>query len=115
MKENPHLEGLQTMKHAHNQYMQTFATSGLTGLLALLAIFICHGWLFAKHMAARYPQEIRDLAFAGVLLVIVYAILSITGVPFDRKKHILLYGFSSASLWGGIMGALKHRKPLQSQ
>ena len=103
---HPELEGLQQMKHAHNQYMQTFATSGFIGLIALLALLGSHAWLFARYLRASYPEQVRSLAFAGLLLVVAYSIMSITAVPFERKKLILLYGFCSASLWACLMANL---------
>ena len=103
---NPDKRGLEKMKHAHNQYMQTFAIAGFAGLAALMIMLAVHGWLFAKYLAKRYPSEVRSLALAGLLLVVVYALHGITAVPFERKKHLLLYGFATASLWGYIQGAL---------
>lgn len=104
---HPELEGLQLMKHAHNQYMQTFATSGFIGLIALLALLGSHACLFARYLRANYPEQVRSLAFAGLLLVVAYSIMSITAVPFERKKLILLYGFCSASLWACLMANLR--------
>lgn len=106
---NPRLETLQRMRHAHNQYMQIFATMGLTGLLGLIGLLSAHLLLFARYLSRRYSPEVRRLALAGLLLVITYALLSITGVPLDRKKQIVIYAFSSASLWGCLLGALERR------
>jgi len=107
VQQNPELDRLQIMKHAHNQYMQTFATGGVVGLVALLVLLGSHLWLFARYLVGTYPLEVRSFAIAGFLLVIAYALLCITAVPFERKKLILLYGFSSAMLWSCLLGALK--------
>ena len=107
VEQYPHLESLQIMKHAHNQYMQTFATTGVPGLIALLALFLAHASLFARYLASKYPLEVRSYALAGLLLVTSFSLLSITGVPFERKKQILFYGFTSASFWGCLLGALR--------
>ena len=103
VRQNPKLEGLQSVKHAHNQFLQTFATAGIVGLTALVSLLLCHAFLFARYLSAVYPESIRSLALAGLLLVLAYALMSLTAVPFERKKLLLLYGFSSASMWAGIL------------
>jgi O-antigen ligase len=105
-------EGLQgfdaVMRHAHNQYIQTFVISGFIGLFALLILIGGHLWLFSRYLSKRYPIEVRSFALAGVLLVVAYFFLGFTGVPFERKKLILVYGFSSASCWGGLLANLRN-------
>ena len=80
------------------------------GLIALLALLGSHAWLFARYLRANYPEQVRSLAFTGLLLVVAYSIMSITAVPFERKKLILLYGFCSASLWACLMANLRQRR-----
>lgn len=100
---HPEFEGIIEIRHAHNQYIQTLVTSGLIGLAALLAMLVSHLALFSRYLAMRYPAEVRACALAGVLLVVGYVVMSLTGVPFERKKLILVYGFSVASLWSCIL------------
>ena len=95
------------MRHAHNQYMQTLATSGFIGLLALLYLVGGHAWLFSRYLGKTYPDEVRSFALAGLLLVIAYLFLGLTGVPFERKKLLLLYAFSSAACWGCMLTNLR--------
>ncbi len=93
--------------HLHNQFMQTFAMGGLIGLVALLAMLSCHFWIFAKFLRRDYHPEVRRLALSGLLLLVSYLVFSIPAVPFYGKQYLMLYGFSSAMIWGCLMGALR--------
>jgi len=110
VRENPHLGRLQYLSHAHNQYMQTFATSGFIGLGALLVLILGHLWLFARYLGRNYSEEVRSLALAGFMLVIAYAIYSIPAVPFYGRHSLMTYAFSTASIWGCLLGALQGAK-----
>ena len=107
VKQNQHLKPLEKMTHIHNQFMQSFAMTGLIGLLSLLALIGCHLWLFGRYLRSRYSTEVRGLALAGVLLLVAYVIKSLPGVPFYGKYYLLMYGISSAAIWGSLLGALR--------
>jgi len=108
MQQNPHLlEALENKAHIHNQFLQTFVMSGLVGLFSLLALVICHLWIFAKYLGKRHSLEVRCLALSGLLLVVAYMIKSIPGVPFYGKQYLMMYGFASATIWGCLLGALR--------
>ena len=95
------------LAHAHNQYMQSFATTGLVGLAALFCLLLGHIWAFSRYLAGKYSNEVRSLAMVGVLMAVLYMLLGLTGVPLERKKLILVYGFSTATCWGYLLAALK--------
>jgi len=105
--ENPELAPLGTMNHLHNQFMQTFATSGFVGLVSLIGLITCHLWIFTKYLGKTYSVEVRSLALAGFLLVVAYVIFSIPEVPFRGKQFLMIYAFSSASIWGCLLAALQ--------
>ena len=107
VRERPHLATLEGLNHAHNQFMQTFFMSGFVGLISLLVLLSCHFWIFARYLHKRYSTEVRSLALAGFLLVVAYIIYSIPGVPFKGKQYLMIYAFSSASIWGCLLGALQ--------
>ena len=86
--------------------------TGLVGLLSFLALLICHFWLFAKYLGKQYSLEVRCLALSGLLLLISYLLKSIPGVPFYGKQYLLMYGFASATIWGGLLGALRDSGPV---
>jgi O-antigen ligase len=106
-QQNPKLKSMPHLTHIHNQFLQTFLTTGLVGVLSFLALITCHFWIFAKYLRKRYSLEVRCLALSGLLLLVTYLIKSIPGVPFYGKQYLLMYGFASASIWGSLLGALR--------
>ena len=105
--ENPHLSELRDQNHIHNQFLQTFAMSGLVGLVSLVALLGCHFWIFSKYLGKRYNPEVRSFALAGFLLLVAYIVYTIPGVPFYGKQYLMIYAFSSASIWGCLLAALQ--------
>ena len=114
-KENPHLKALRRINHIHNQFLQTFAMTGLVGLISFFVLIICHLWIFTKYLHKRYSLEVRCLAFAGVLLLVAYLIKSFPGVPFYGKQYLMMYGFASATIWGSLLGALRESGPVDEK
>ena len=107
VRQNPHLKKIRNVNHIHNQFLQTFAMTGLIGLFSFLALIICHLWIFTKYLRKQYSLEVRCLALAGFLLLVAYVIKSIPGVPFYGKQYLMMYGFASATIWGSLLGALR--------
>jgi O-antigen ligase len=93
--------------HIHNQFIQTFVMSGVVGLIGLMALIIGHLWIFTKYLGKGYSVEVRSLALAGFLLLVAYLIKSFPGVPFYGKQYLMIYAFSTASIWGCLLGALQ--------
>ncbi len=103
----PRFAQLVALNHLHNQYVQSFAMTGLPGLLSLLVLAGCHFWIFAKYLGKRYSMEVRSLALSGVLMLVSYLIYSMTAIPFSGKHHLTMYGFASATIRGRLLGALR--------
>jgi len=106
-RQNPQITGLHSINHIHNQFLQTFAMTGLVGLCSFLALIVCHLWIFTKYLRRQYSLEVRCLALAGLLLLVSYLVQSIPGVPFYGKQYLMMYGFASATIWGCLLGALR--------
>jgi len=111
-QQNPHLKKLEKNTHIHNQFLQTFAMTGLIGLLSFLVLLSCHFWIFVKYLRKRYSLEVRCLALSGLLLMVAYLLKSIPGVPFYGKQYLMMYGFASATIWGCLLGALRESGPV---
>jgi O-antigen ligase len=105
--QNPHLKEIKNINHIHNQFLQSFAMTGLVGLVSFLALITCHLWIFIKYLGKRYSLEVRCLALSGLLLLVAYLLKSFPGVPFYGKQYLLMYGFASATIWGSLLGALR--------
>jgi O-antigen ligase len=106
-RQNPQITRLQGINHIHNQFLQTFAMTGLVGLCSFLALIVCHLWIFTKYLRRQYSLEVRCLALAGLLLLVTYLVQSIPGVPFYGKQYLMMYGFASSTIWGCLLGALR--------
>lgn len=106
IKDKPRLAPLVDMNHSHNQFMQSFAMTGFVGLFSFIVLLGCHFWIFVKYLHKRYSMEVRSLALAGFLLLVAYSIYSIPGVPFYGKQYLVMYAFTSASIWGTLLGAV---------
>ena len=104
----PRFAELEKLNHLHNQYLQTFAMTGLVGLGSLLVMIGCHFWIFTKYLRKRYSPEVRSLALGGFLMLVSYLVYSIAAIPFSGKNHLLMYGFASATIWGCLLGALRN-------
>ena len=109
-EENRRAKGIKNLNHIHNQFLQSFAMTGLVGLFSLLAMVACHFWIFARYLAKQYSPEVRFLALSGLLLLVSYLLKSIPGVPFYGKQYLMIYGFASASIWGCLLGALRESR-----
>ena len=107
---NQQVIALRELNHIHNQFLQSFAMTGLVGLFSLLAMIACHFWMFARYLGKKYSQEVRFLALSGLLLLVSYLLMCIPGVPFYGKQYLLMYGFASASIWGCLLGALRESR-----
>lgn len=106
-EQNRGLRPIRKMNHIHNQFLQTFAMTGVIGLVSLLALFICHFWIFIKYLGRQYDPMVRSLALSGFLLLVAYLIKSFPGVPLYGKQYLMMYGFASATIWGCLLGALR--------
>jgi O-antigen ligase len=106
-RQDPHWKEHENLIHIHNQFLQTFAMTGLVGLLSLLVLVSCHFWIFVKYLRKQYSLEVRCLALSGLLLRVAYLIKSIPGVPYFGKQCVVMYGFASATIWGCLLGALR--------
>ncbi len=111
-QQNPHdLKRIKSV-HVHNQFVQSFAMTGLVGLFSFLALVACHFRIFTKYLGKQYSLEVRCLALSGVLLLISYLIKSVPGVPFYGRQYLLMYGIASATIWGSLLGALRESGPV---
>ncbi len=80
----------QGYKHAHNQFFNTLASTGVIGLMGLMGLFFVPLMIFWKMRCASCSQE-RAFARVGLMICIGYLIFSLTETMFDRQLSIMFY------------------------
>lgn len=90
--------------HAHNQYLQILSTNGIIGLLAYLSIMIVGFSFFLKNWNQSSPDsKTRDYGLAGILVIISYAVTSLTDTPLDSREPRSLLLITLGLCAGGII------------
>ena len=94
-------------RHPHNQYLSVMLVAGLVGLASLLFLLGSALWLFVRRLA---PGDVpgAGLAWAGVSLVCVVAVMALSESLFDRNTGIAWFG-----LMVSMIAAQLHRKPVR--
>ena len=92
IQQNPHYKRLKNMAHIHNQFLQTFAMSGLIGLFSFLAFLLvpqlfdaasqlgplplCRVQLFNRHIVVEYITlervqiDVQDTSTTGFIFLV---------------------------------------------
>ncbi|MBW1893740.1 MAG: O-antigen ligase family protein [Deltaproteobacteria bacterium] len=73
----------------HSLYFYVMAECGIIGLLAILSVFIVPLWLMFSFARKSYPQ--RDIAYAGMILIIGFMHFGLTESIFGRNINIGFY------------------------
>ena len=89
-----------TLGHAHNDVAQWSATMGLPGLTAILALYMVPAFLFLRIIIKFGQRQPLGSAWAGLLLVVAYALSGLTQSMFAHATSTTLY----AALVGILMG-----------
>ena len=74
------------MGHVHNQYLDTLLVQGLFGLFLLLLMLFYPAWVFIK-----YYRDNEVYANLGLVLLISYAVSSLTEIPFISDNFTSIY------------------------
>ncbi|MCG8433658.1 MAG: glycosyltransferase [Gammaproteobacteria bacterium] len=85
--------------HPHSEYFSILASRGTIGMIALFMLF----GIPLRHFlwAVRHPEaSIRQLAFAGIVLIVGYIHFALTEAIFDRTMPITFYVFCLAVIYG---------------
>ena len=101
--------------HAHDDMLEAAATMGLPGLIAMLAIFLVPGWLFAKfrRICRRAGNPLGErLAISGMAVVAASLISGLTQVTMAHQANAVFY----AGITGLLLGltVVQARFPHQS-
>ncbi|MDQ7727267.1 O-antigen ligase family protein [Halomonas sp. SpR8] len=86
-------------RHAHNEFIDTFAKRGVVGLVALLLLYLVPMRLFGEYLG-HANLEVRSIALAGVLLPIAYIDFGLTQAFLAHNSGVMMYAFLLAVVWG---------------
>lgn len=81
-----HKDAAYNMGHVHSQFFDTLLVQGLFGLIILLLILFYPAWVFIK-----YYKKNEVYANLGLILVMSYAIFSLTEIPFISDNFTSIY------------------------
>lgn len=84
--------------NAHNDYIDALVKRGVTGLLALLTLFLIPLALFAR-ATHHSPASARPFALAGVILLTCYMIFGLTTSSLTLNIGIIMLIFPMVMLW----------------
>ena len=99
--------------HPHNEYIVNFLELGVTGLMALILVFLLplrHFLNTIKHHA--FDQKERVLAVSGLILVLHYSFYSLTAGVFAHQSTTLFYSIFLVIIIG-LSTALNKNKIVQ--
>ena len=84
--------------NAHNDYLDTLVKRGITGVMALLALFLVPLTLFARALR-RGSAAAQPYALAGVVLCTCYIIFGLTTSSLTLNIGIIMLVFPMVILW----------------
>lgn len=75
----------------HNQFLNVFVSSGIMGLITMLAVFISPLVYFLSQAHNRTDAQQRRLGIAGLMLLVAFAIFGLTESIFERATFITFF------------------------
>lgn len=88
--------------HPHNQYLSVLANGGIISFIGLLFVFLIPAHIFVKHIKRYRYEEVRRLAFTGLILIIAYMSYSLSEVVLERSRPINFLAFYLAVIMAAI-------------
>lgn len=89
--------------HLHNEYLDALVKHGVSGLLALLALYLAPLTLFARQIR-NGSRAVHPYAIAGVLLCVCYLVFGLTQAFLTHNNGVMIFAFSLAILWAALRG-----------
>lgn len=88
--------------HPHNQYLSVLANGGIISFIGLLFVFLIPVRIFVKHIKRPKYEEVRRLAFAGLVLIVAYMSYGLSEVVLERSRPINFFAFYLAVIMAAI-------------
>jgi O-antigen ligase len=86
------------LRHAHNEFLNAFATQGIFGGLSLIFLYAAPFAFFMRRL--RHDPDCRSYALAGLLLVLAYIDFGLTQVLFAHHIGSAFYIITVCTLAG---------------
>lgn len=96
--QGPHDEVVARYSHVHNEVLDAMLKRGITGGLALLALYFVPVVLFYRQWRQAPPSH-RCLPMAGLTLVMCSVIFGLTQSFFSHTNGVMVYAFTLVILW----------------
>jgi|GEM_PF-6890364 len=91
VKAGSYIEKAGTYHFPHSEYATSFGYHGIAGLISLILILLVPGRIFWKKWLSADENDMRAVALAGLLVVIMFAVFSLTDSPFEQRSTIMFY------------------------
>lgn len=75
----------------HSEYATAFGYHGIAGLLSLILVFLIPCYIFWKRWRHPYGRKKDSIGLAGLIIVISFAIFSMTDSPFEQRPTIMFF------------------------
>jgi len=98
--------------HAHSLYMNTLATKGLVGLLALAVFIFLPLVAFIKALSSKSNVQIRSLGYSGSIVIIGFLHYGLTESVFFHPTILNFYLFCVVCLLGFIINESGSQRPV---
>jgi len=98
--------------HAHSDFFNTLATSGIPGLLSYLFIIFVPLFLFVRHIRSSHSAT-SHLAAAGTLVSVGYFFFGLTEATFNRSLFLTFYLLVISGLAAAMFNELRASYTLQ--
>ncbi len=101
---------LPTRNGPHNQYLNSWASRGIIGLIATVLILVGPFIYCLRVRKESSFQDVRQLALACMMIVVIFAISGLSEDTLEKKPLIILY-LTSLTV---MLGQIRHRLTLSS-
>jgi O-antigen ligase len=75
----------------HSEYAAAFGYHGIAGLISFILILLVPWRIFWKKWLSADENDMRAVALTGLLVVIMFAVFSLTDSPFEQRSTIMFY------------------------
>jgi O-antigen ligase len=103
----------QLWRHFHNELLDTLMTKGLIGAAVLLLLFFSAFGFFGRRIWDVAPEQ-RMLGLLGVVVLLEFAIFSLTDIQFQINAVRSMFVFVVVSLASLILAGEQERTALAS-